>query len=161
MRGRSTILRPRTSSGREQRPRELRAGSRVGTETGRPNPGLRRAFSLGFPAGAIIVLIHWRGSRGGAANPVRAVAGAGAVIFCDWVGGRPSRGSASPRPACGGPVRACGGPVRVASSHFAKRRTSSSQFCNVADTIVSLEILEEARFLRSEASSTAPATFWL
>ena len=26
------------------------------------------------------------GSRGGAANPVRAVAGAGAVIFYDWVG---------------------------------------------------------------------------
>ena len=113
---------------------------------------LRRAFSLGFPAGAIVVFIHWRGaaevarrircapwpapvlsffvigsassgvsvaatglrragegsascflsrisgwrdrrlyplaggSRGGAANPVRAVAGAGAVIFCDWVG---------------------------------------------------------------------------
>ena len=32
------------------------------------------------------------GSRGGAANPVRAVAGAGAVIFCDWVGGRLSSG---------------------------------------------------------------------
>ena len=32
------------------------------------------------------------GSRGGAANPVRAVAGAGAVIFYDWVGGRLSSG---------------------------------------------------------------------
>ena len=48
---------------------------------------LRRAFSLGFPAGAIVVFIHWRGAAEVArANSVRAVAGAGAVIFCDWVG---------------------------------------------------------------------------
>ena len=71
-------------------------GGRLSSGVSVAATGLRRAGE-GAASCFLSRISGWRdrrlyplagGSRGGAANPVRAVAGAGAVIFCDWVGGR-------------------------------------------------------------------------
>ena len=75
-------------------------GGRLSSGVSVAATGLRRAGE-GSASCFLSRISGWRdrrlyplagGSRGGAANPVRAVAGAGAVIFCDWVGGRLSSG---------------------------------------------------------------------
>ena len=75
-------------------------GGRLSSGVSVAATGLRRAGE-GAASCFLSRISGWRdrrlyplagGSRGGAANPVRAVAGAGAVIFYDWVGGRLSSG---------------------------------------------------------------------
>ena len=66
---------------------------------------LRRAFSLGFPAGAIVVFIHWRGAAE-VARRIRCAPWPAPVLSFFVIGSAAARGSASPRPACGGLVRA-------------------------------------------------------